>query len=652
MAIDKMLSVFVERIIEGAMDINDVIKRAKRALDGYISYRKAVLLILVLLVLLLYLGPSIFRVVIFRRPAQLSQDAASRSVTMRVDRFWQQISEGNAHVIHSPPEPDERPFLPYIGNGLLGITLDQDSPIYIKGGRTLSVPINYRPVTLISIDGMNVKEAIVTEYTSGIIYRIQSWDRPGVRPIDITYQYYAHRTLPNLLLQDIKVINPTEDNIIVDVDHMGLGDWPSANADVIKLQHGDGEHEYTVVTGNIDAANQDEVIPVSIVTLKVPSSLQVKARMSTTLHVVTSVNYTDPIPRESFDEVKKESEQHAIEILKEAVTGNIKKLRSSHMNVWKALWSPGFYISPSKAENALNGDLINATIYSVLSQSRAFLYEHKTSKERREAIQHDLAYSEGCYGGHHTLEAPTLWSKLDSIVDINNVVSLWMMTLEKQGCPLLTRAGADGVMQAMLLSFGGLRFKNQHLEFNVLPKYLHRDYHFRRLSYGNGTHLNISVVVQEEDYKAVLYVALDRSDKNYYACDAGCLDPPVQLGPTKQMFPVKLTEPVTAILYITWDRIHMEELKHTIHVKEIALAPPHEHHVIALHRHGHKWGGLPTLFWFTVVALIVIFHLFLFKLVVNEYCGGDVKHRYRRPMAPGNLDIATRLFVGHSGKIL
>lgn len=35
-------------------------------------------------------------------------------------------------------------------------------------------------------------------------------------------------------------------------------------------------------------------------------------------------------------------------------------------------------------------------------------------------------------------------------------------------------------------------------------------------------------------------------------------------------FPVKLTEPLTAILYITADKIHMEEYKHAIHVKEIA----------------------------------------------------------------------------------
>ena len=46
---------------------------------------------------------------------------------------------------------------------------------------------------------------------------------------------------------------------------------------------------------------------------------------------------------------------------------------------------------------------------------------------------------------------------------------------------------------------------------------------------GNSTHVNISVIVGD-DNKAVLYVALDRNDMPFYACDAGCLDPPIKLG--------------------------------------------------------------------------------------------------------------------------
>lgn len=39
--------------------------------------------------------------------------------------------------------------------------------------------------------------------------------------------------------------------------------------------------------------------------------------------------------------------------------------------------------------------------------------------------------------------------------------------------------------------------------------------------------------------------------------------------PEYKMFPVKLTDPFTGILYLTYDKKHMEDLKHAIHVKEV-----------------------------------------------------------------------------------
>ncbi len=59
------------------------------------------------------------------------------------------------------------------------------------------------------------------------------------------------------------------------------------------------------------------------------------------------------------------------------------------------------------------------------------------------------------------------------------------------------------------------------------------------------------------------------------------------------------------------------------------LAPAHEHHVIALHKHGNKLGGLPTIFWFSVGFLILVFHIFLFKLIWQEYCAGNDRFRSR-----------------------
>ena len=48
-------------------------------------------------------------------------------------------------------------------------------------------------------------------------------------------------------------------------------------------------------------------------------------------------------------------------------------------------------------------------------------------------------------------------------------------------------------------------------------------------------------------------------------------------------------------------------------------APAHEHGLIASHKYGHRLGGLPMVFWLALGVLIAAFHLFLARLVYNEY---------------------------------
>ena len=49
------------------------------------------------------------------------------------------------------------------------------------------------------------------------------------------------------------------------------------------------------------------------------------------------------------------------------------------------------------------------------------------------------------------------------------------------------------------------------------------------MNFGNATHVTIRVAVDDNN-KANLFVSLDRSDRTYFGCDAGCLDAPVKLG--------------------------------------------------------------------------------------------------------------------------
>lgn len=306
--------------------------------------------------------------------------------------------------------------------------------------------------------------------------------------------------------------------------------------------------ELEVVTGTVQPSPDDssKLIAISIVKPKFEPKLQLRKRGTVRIVYPLVIEYSKPVPEAQLKATLESIEQRAIQSMTKLLTKlsakatgsgsvyTINTFRQDHINVWADLWATGFTISTSKAENSLNGDRINATMYAVLSQVRSFEFEELNpglgagSASVREDIAKALTYAEGCYDSYHTLQAENLWRDMSTLSQLNSLVSSWMLTLEKQGCHNLIRAGASGVIQAMTLSFGSFRFSNQHLECNMHPKFLHRDFHFRRLNYGNKTHVNVTIIVKD-DNKAVINVALDRSDRSYYACDGGCLDDPVLL---------------------------------------------------------------------------------------------------------------------------
>ncbi|XP_071439153.1 uncharacterized protein KIAA2013 homolog isoform X3 [Hetaerina americana] len=604
-----------------AMDILETLRKLKRYLEAYFTYRRALILLMVVFCLILYGGPMLFRW-ISRKSTNQVKEIAERCLSDRLLPFYFENEEFNANILHVPKRSNEKPYLPFVGNGIFGLDIYSDRSLYIKKGRTLSVSVPVSPLVEFSLEPDSYHEATVVQYITGILYKFQCFSSGSY----ISYQYYAHRTLPSVLVQDIKITNPTSEPMHLRILPPNLLHWPSADSHMLSFQQLRNSKEYMIVAGSLPIPNSDDVIAVCLVMRKLLQVVEVKPLSSLSIDSMTVINYSVPISRNQYEYEKEAMEKKAVEQMKIASMKEKHMLKESHAAVWNQLWSTGITISYSKAADAINGDKINATMYYVLSQVPAPIYEEVTKESRKPELANILFYAEGCYQGYHTLQAANLWNALSTFEEIDAVASLWLLTLEKQGCHNLLKAGASGAAQAMVLSFGSLRFSNQHLELNIHPKYLHRDYTFRRVSYGNLTHVNISIVVKD-DNKAVLCVALDRSDKNYYACDGGCLDDPVQLGPHKTMFPVKLTDPVTAILYITYDKKHMEDLRHAIHVKEVVEAPPHEHHVIALHKHGHHLGGLPTLFWVSICFLITVFHLFLCKLIYNEYCGSQDKYR-------------------------
>jgi len=487
--------------------------------------------------------------------------------------------------------------------------------------------VNFKPLVNLYLEGGGNSESTqITDYRQGMVTSLhclggEDW---GEDPVTVTSSVFTHRIIPGVIVQDIKIHNPGQRVAQLSLEKLGISQWEGVSSSTKVIEHGEGGQKYTVVSGEVKQDRRKMLV--SVVSKRLDSSLEVSPRMTSSIRILTGVSYREV--DEVNDVVKDEVEKEAVEAVRSAVAMTWQSLLDTHTEAWRNLWISGFGISWSFAEGAVNGNRVNATLYYVLSQSPTLLHS-KITEAKKSELQGYLSYAEGCYSGVRTLQATNLWTDLSTVPKMMTVVSYWLLTLEKNGCHSLLKAGADGVMQAMILSLPGLKFRNQHLELDVHPKELHRDLMLRRVNYGNETHVNISINVMD-DNRAKIFVSVDKKNRDYYGCDAGCLDPPVQLGLVPVQFPVKLTDPVTAILYITADHEHMIDLKHTIHVKEVAEAPAHELHVLELHRSGNRLGGLPAIFWFSIAALIIVFHLFLFKLIYNEYCAGPEKHRIRK----------------------
>lgn len=143
-----------------------------------------------------------------------------------------------------------------------------------------------------------------------------------------------------------------------------------------RLQHGSTILEYQVVTGLVELGHRpDKVVAVSIVSRKIPRTITLKKRGVTKLEFLLTINYSQPISRDEYANRKDEVEKEAVEAMRKTlleaehpdsggVLGDNAKLynfKRQHTQVWQSLWSTGFEISSSLAEDSINGKLLTST---------------------------------------------------------------------------------------------------------------------------------------------------------------------------------------------------------------------------------------------------------------------------------------------------
>lgn len=209
--------------------VQDIIRRVRRLNTDSLTvsslkYRKIFLILCGVAILLLYFGPTVMRW-LFTRPDEI-KDPHLRCLDDRLTQFLGAHHNFDAQI-NIPPDPVT--FLPYVGNGYFGLSIEEDSHINVRYGRGLDVGINFHPIVSLSEKNGERQEATVTEYLPGLVHRYQCYDG-----YQASYVYYAHRGMPSIFVQEIEVANTKKQILDVELIIPRISDWPAATTKVIR----------------------------------------------------------------------------------------------------------------------------------------------------------------------------------------------------------------------------------------------------------------------------------------------------------------------------------------------------------------------------------------------------------------------------------
>ncbi|KAM4872267.1 uncharacterized protein KIAA2013 homolog isoform 2-T2 [Thomomys bottae] len=416
--------------------------------------------------------------------------------------------------------------------------------------------------------------------------------------------FLAHRGRPHVYVQRIQLNNPTER--VAALQTVGPTDGPGPKAFTSTLEKA-GDHQFLLYSGRSTPLPSGMVHLVVVAAKKLVNLLQVAPKTQLDETVLWVVHVSGPISPQVLKS-KAAKELRALQDLARKEMLELLEMPSSqllqdHQHLWAQLFSPGVEMKKITDAHTPSGLTVNLTLYYMLSCSPAPLLSPTLSHRERDQMESTLNYEDHCFSGHATMHAENLWpSQLSSAQQILQLSDLWKLTLQKRGCKGLVKFQADPDVLHNSYALHGIRYKNDHIDLAVL------------LDAEGKPYLHVSVESRGQPSKI-------------YACEAGCLHDPVELtsAPGGHTFSVMVTQPITPLLYLSTDLMHLQDLRHTLHLKAILA---HDEHM------AQQDPGLPFLFWFSVASLITLFHLFLFKLIYNEYCGPGAKPLFRSKEDP------------------
>ncbi|XP_077079929.1 uncharacterized protein KIAA2013 homolog [Siphateles boraxobius] len=533
---------------------------------------------------------------------------------------WVSLVDRGEGVVLTPQNKESVPVV--VGNGHFLVDVDSNKLWVASSSQPGSAPVHqtdYSPIVRLQVPGTRSEaRGMMLWYRKGSVLSSRCFltanSQSSQDCVVLREEFVAHRSRHNVYLQRIHVSNPTDHVVSIDVVMESL----SFRSTVEKME----EKEFMLSSGRVLTEKKDTVLVV-VATKRLSTKIQVPPKSEYSENLVSVIHTSEPTESGKLDETLSMLREGVKREMADVLRANVEELMQDHQQAWADLFISGVEIRKITDAHTPSSRTVNNTLYYILSTSTAPLLDQSLTAEEHERLESSLNYADHCFSGHATMHAENLWpERLTNVAQILQLVNLWNLTFQKRGCKVLVAAGTHGMMQGMVLSFGGLQFTENHLQFQADPDVLHNSYSLRGIHY-NKDLINLAVL-QDVEGKPFLHVSVKPQEKpvKLYACEAGCMNEPVELTSELRghMFPVMVTQPITPLLYISTDLTHLQDLRHTMHVKAILA---HEDHM------AKQYPGLPFLFWFSVASLITLFHLFLFKLIYNEYCGPGAKPLFR-----------------------
>ncbi|XP_068704275.1 uncharacterized protein KIAA2013 homolog [Montipora foliosa] len=562
-----------------------------------------------------------------RRPGSLPEAPAYDEVCLQdlLSKWKQGIVNGDAVISHNSLETSENPYLPFLGNGNIGVVATDSSYLHLAlnqpGLNWLKIPF----IPLVSARAAKVPqpvEATVINFKQGLVHQLQTYSFSHGCVI-VENVVYAHRSQSSVLVQEVIVVNRGHSEIQVLLEHGGsTNSWEGSKTKSLSFERtmDPSRAHYTLSHGKIahlDSSKPD--INVTVATSRVPSEITVQARSSGIFRHFTVVRTSVVLGKLTTPAASVNIEQ-----LQEAATKELRalvsmekpeSLRTSHTEAWTELFETGLFVDPRHDPDTPSGLEVNSTMYYVLSSFPSLVHDitnTDSKEEEREKLEDLLHIPDHCFGGPPTMHSASLWPMPRTEAGVTKMAALWQRLLEQNGCSALVKAGAIGIVQAITLSFGGLQFSAGHFEFAANPASLHTTITFRHLHLYEYMDVNLTVTVNEDTGHAeTLTVKPVKGGKiPLYACEAGCQYDPVEVTEHEVTFPVRMTKPVTPLLYISHNKSELLELR-----KHVFMKDAHEE---SLKNHARHRSRLPTKFWVTIAFLIIGFHLYLAKIIYSE----------------------------------